>query len=240
MDELVYVKFNGAMLDAFVQLNPTVYRSYIMMENGRKVLYAKLQKALYGTVRATLLFWRDLADTLEQEDFVLNPYDHCVMNKMIDGKQCTVLFHVDDLKISHDSGTVVTNVIAILKKRYDKFKKAMSITRGKTHEYLGMVLDFTIPGKIRIDMTKFVDKMIEGMPEEMVGEATTAAASYLFSINDKCENLSEELSAVFHRLTAQGLFLCARARPDIETAIAFLTTRVRGPDKDDWKKLTRI
>ena len=35
------------------------------------------------------------------------------------------------------------------------------------------------------------------------------------------------------------LFLCKRARPDIQTAVAFLTTRVKGPDEDDWKKLRR-
>jgi len=116
----------------------------------------------------------------------------------------------------------------------------MSVTRGKVHEYLGMVLDFNRIGKVKIDMTSFVDKMIAEMPDEMFGEAATPAASYLFSINKDCEKLSEEKSSIFHRLTAQGLFLCARGRPDIETAIAFLTTRVKGPDKDDWGKLTRM
>jgi hypothetical protein len=36
------------------------------------------------------------------------------------------------------------------------------------------------------------------------------------------------------------LFLCKRARPDIQTAVAFLTTRVKRPDTDDYKKLTRV
>jgi len=116
----------------------------------------------------------------------------------------------------------------------------MSITRGKIHEYLGMTLDFTPPGKVRINMTKFVRTMIDGMPRDMIGEATTPAASYLFTVNNECEKLSEAMSGIFHRLTAQGLFLCARGRPDIETAIAFLTTRVKSPDKDDWGKLTRM
>ncbi len=30
------------------------------------------------------------------------------------------------------------------------------------------------------------------------------------------------------------------ARPDVSTAIAFLTTRVRAPDVDDWKKLSHL
>ena len=33
------------------------------------------------------------------------------------------------------------------------------------------------------------------------------------------------------------LFLCKRARTNIELLISFLTTRVKDLDKDDWKKL---
>eukprot|EP00957_Ditylum_brightwellii_P174408 13279746-Ditylum_brightwellii.AAC.1 len=33
------------------------------------------------------------------------------------------------------------------------------------------------------------------------------------------------------------LFACKRTRPDIQLTIVFLSTRVREPDKDDWKKL---
>jgi hypothetical protein len=37
---------------------------------------------------------------------VFNPYDPCVANKMIDGKQHTVRFHVDDLKSFHVNSKV--------------------------------------------------------------------------------------------------------------------------------------
>mmetsp|Transcript_13232 Transcript_13232/g.19019 ORF Transcript_13232/g.19019 Transcript_13232/m.19019 type:complete len:254 (+) Transcript_13232:881-1642(+) len=77
-------------------------------------------------------------------------------------------------------------------------------------------------------------------PAKMIDQATTPAPSYLFKVNNKCEKISEEMGMIFHRLTAQGLFLCACGRPHIETVIAFLTTRVRKPDKDDWGKLTRM
>jgi hypothetical protein len=38
---------------------------------------------------------------------------------------------------------------------------------------------------------------------------------------------------VFHHTVAQLLFMCTRARRDIQTAVAFLTTRVKEPDEDD-------
>ena len=45
---------------------------------------------------------------------------------------------------------------------------------------------------------------------------------------------------MFHTVTAQGLFLCKRARPDICPAIAYLTTHVNAPNEDDWSKLSRM
>ena len=41
-------------------------------------------------------------------------------------------------------------------------------------------------------------------------------------------------------MVAKTLFLRKRARPDIQPTIAFLTTRVRSTDEDDWKKLGRV
>ena len=84
-------------------------------------MYVKLRKALYGTLQAAMLFWQDLTRTLTDWGFIVNPYDRCVANKMVNGSQCTVLWHVDDLKISHkeianDLGTAREVVSRIVKK----------------------------------------------------------------------------------------------------------------------------
>ena len=39
---------------------------------------------------------------------------------------------------------------------------------------------------------------------------------------------------------AKALFLCKRARPDIQPTVAFLYTRVKQPNRGDWKKLLRL
>ena len=39
---------------------------------------------------------------------------------------------------------------------------------------------------------------------------------------------------------AKLLFLRKHARPDIQPTIVSLTTRVRNPDEDDWKKILRV
>ena len=44
---------------------------------------------------------------------------------------------------------------------------------------------------------------------------------------------------VFHHSTAQLLFIGLHARRNLQTAIPFLTTRMKAPDTDDWGKLKR-
>jgi hypothetical protein len=69
---------------------------------------------------------------------------------------------------------------------------------------------------------------------------TSAAPDDLFVVNEDAEKLSEEGSTAFHNLVAKTLYVSKRARLDISTAIAFLTTRVRAPDIDDWRKLSHL
>jgi len=71
------------------------------------MLYVQLKKALYGMLQAALLFWQLLSKTLVEWELKLNEYDPSVANKMINGKQCTIIWHVDDLKLSHVEKKVV-------------------------------------------------------------------------------------------------------------------------------------
>jgi hypothetical protein len=52
--------------------------------------------------------------------------------------------------------------------------------------------------------------------------------------------LDEPTLVLFHHNVAKFLFLCKRARPNTQTAVAFLCTRIKSPNGDDYKKLTRL
>jgi hypothetical protein len=91
-----------------------------------------------------------------------------------------------------------------------------------------------------ITMLQYIRNMLEEMPEEWTGEAATPTANHLFEVNPEAKQLDEENAQTFHRIVAKLLFLCKRARPDIQTGVAFLGTRVKSPDVDDWKKLKHV
>ena len=70
-----------------------------------------------------------------------NEYDCCVTNKIIDDKQCTILWHAYDLKTSHFDPAMIYSVLADIDAEYEKIAK-MNIMQGKVHKYLGMTIDY--------------------------------------------------------------------------------------------------
>jgi len=239
-DEDTIMLLRGRMVELMVQVDPQVYRKHVITsKKGEPLLYVKLSKAIYGLLRSALLFYRKLRSELEDYGFVINPYDPCVANKMVNGKQMTVVWHVDDLKVSHVDKTEVTKFVAHLAGIYGP---KMTIRRGPVHDYLGMDLDYSESGTAIVSMIKYLRKIFVDFSEDITSTAATPAADHLFKVRaeELARLLPEEQAQQFHRTVAQLLFLSARARPDIKTAVAFLTTRVRKPDEDDWGKLKRV
>jgi hypothetical protein len=129
-DKMIHVRLTGKMVELLLKIDHELYKSYLMCERGEMVMYVKLLKALYGTMRAARLFWEQLSKQLVDWGFTPNPYDSCVVNKMVDGKQLTVAWHVDDLKILHVSAKVVDDLIADLDSKFGK-QTPLSKSRGK-------------------------------------------------------------------------------------------------------------
>ena len=84
-------------------------------------------------------------------------------------------------------------------------------------------------------MVMYLRNFIGEFPELNTGKAPMPARDHLFKIRDEKESkpLKEERALAVHHTVAQLLFLVTRARRDIQTAVAFLTTQVKSPDKDD-------
>ena len=68
----------------------------------------------------------------------------------------------------------------------------------------------------------------------------TAAPEDLFRVDEDVVKLEQAAAKAFHNITTKAIYVTKRARPDISLAIAFLTTRAKGPDIDDWCKLCHL
>lgn len=233
----IIMKIRGAMVDMLVQIDPK-YEQFVTVEKGQRVLYVHILRAIYGMLMSGLLFYKKFRASIEKIGYKVNPYDPCVANKYINGKQHTVSWHVDDLKSSHVDPKVNDDFHKWLQETYGQVREVTS-TRGKLHDYLGMTMDYSTPGEVKIDMRDYVQGMIDEFPAKLPGTSQAAANDNLFKV-DKGHDLSAMKSELFHAFVAKALFLTKRSRPDIQPVVAFLCTRVQKPTSYDWAKLMKM
>jgi hypothetical protein len=90
-------------------------------------------------------------------------------------------------------------------------------------------------------MTKYVENTLNNFPVKLGKKdmAKRPAGDNLFNLGTGAK-LDTKRSEIFHTFVAKGLFLCKRARPDIQQAILVLCMRVRDLNQADWEKLTRV
>ena len=131
-------------------VNPD-YSKHVTSERGKKMLYLRLTKALYGCMQSSLLWYKTFKECLEELGFKINPYDPCVTNKMVNNEQRTICWYVDDTKISHKDSEVVDWVLEKLESKFGK----MTVTRDKKHPFVGIDIEFNGDAAVSLSMDKY-------------------------------------------------------------------------------------
>ena len=153
---------------------------------------------------------------------MMNPCDPCVWNKTVGGKQCTICFHVDDCTLSHKSPQVLDETIEWLRQDYESIFEdgsgKMKVTRGKKHKYLGMDLDFSTKGQVKILMCNYFKEIVAAWDKQTINddfkmikrkrlEKSSAALDDLFRIDEDSAKLPSDMATSFHNLVAKTLFV---------------------------------
>ena len=93
------------------ELKPFVRR------NGTMIV--RLRKALYGLIQSAKLWYENLTAFLKSQGFKENEIDNCVMNKVMNGRQVTILIYVDDILVLATDEQDLDYVTKILKDQYE-------------------------------------------------------------------------------------------------------------------------
>jgi len=90
-------------------------------------------------------------------------------------------------------------------------------------------------------MTDYVKNMVNDFPMDLGNTKVNCPWNEnLFKVDHKSPKLEKQMADNFHTFVAKGLFVCKRARQDIQPAISFLSSRVKCPTENDWMKITRM
>ena len=76
-------------------------------------MYIRLNKAMYGTLKEALLYYRKLSKELREYGFVINPYGPYVANKCTSEGQLTVIWHVNNMAVLHKNKEEVKNPLSL-------------------------------------------------------------------------------------------------------------------------------
>jgi hypothetical protein len=234
-------KIRGQLVDILLELCPGVYDDYVIDKGKHKILYVRMLKALYAMLISSILYYKKFRKDIESIGFEVNPYDICVANRKVNGKQQIVTWHVDDLKSSHVDSRVNDNFAQWCETTYGSDDLGhVKVVRGKTHDYLGMILHFTDNGAMKVDMVYYIKGMIEDFPYPIGPAKVTPWTEKLLKVQKDAPKREEERRIIFHTYVMKSMFLCKRARPDIDQGIAFLSSRVKEANEGDWTKLLRV
>jgi hypothetical protein len=130
-------------------------------------MIGKLSKAIYGTLLGARLLYDKLRGLLEEWGFIINDYDKCTFSKMVDGKQLTVQFHVDDLNISHMEETVIKDMVKDLNGVLGQDGTLLEASYGKVHEYLGMRIYYSEENVVKFTMYDYLKDILAESPDDM-------------------------------------------------------------------------
>ena len=225
----VLMSLDKIMTAILLKIKPE-YKSFVRPDG---TIVMELDKALYGCVESAKLWFELLKSSLEAAGYTANPSEPCVFNKVKDGVQVTCVIYVDDLFITSVSRELINELKDHLTQKF----KEVTFHEGTVHSYLGMTFDFSTPGEVAITQAGYINDILNDI--HVKDTATTPATGDLYTIRNSLL-LSGVEKEDFHSLVARLLYLGKRTRPDILTAVSYLSTRVQAPTQYDSFKLTRV
>jgi hypothetical protein len=118
--DMAFIKICGVLVNILVEITPRCVLVICLKGQERdEAVTGTMPDALYSTMVASLLYYRKFVKSLTDVGVIINPYDTCVTNTIIEGKQMTICFHVDNCKLSHRKKKVMDTMIEYLRQEYE-------------------------------------------------------------------------------------------------------------------------
>jgi hypothetical protein len=227
--EEVYVELDPTAAMIAKQLDPTLAQ----FEDDRGVITAKLKKALYGCVQSARLWYEKLKRVLQGLGFKINPYDQCVFNKVMNGKQLTVCVYVDDLLAT---SAAQANLIWLRDELAKVFKK-VKYSDGDELQFVSLEIHQR-DGQIDVRMDGYISSLLEEWGGS--GKDASPARPELLQAHSTSLSVASDVSAIYRRRVARLLYLAKRVAPELLLAVSHLSTRVNDVKQDDVDDLERV
>jgi hypothetical protein len=199
-------------------------------------LVVRLNKAVYGTADAGKL-WHDTLSTLLKElGFKKSNHDSALYYKRVDGKLVFTILYVDDV-LAGGSKDELEKLTEAIGSRYKVKKTTIS---PNTLDFVGVRISKNDRDQsFSLSQTGHIAKLASRVPEEERNAKISMGGGPNYN-KETDPTLLDADEAKEYKSLVMGVQYVKRTRYDVSAELAYLTTRVQGPTRGDWKKLVRL
>ena len=196
------MKIQGVLVDMLVEIAPEVYKDFVNYNREKsKILYISMLKPLCGMMKVAILYYKQFIKDITKIDYAINPYESCIVNKMVNNEQHTSTSHVDDIKASHMNPKVNDEFEKQYENKYSSYILGyVKVTRGKIYDYLEIILNYSNTRKLKIDIRDYIRSMEKEQPCEIKIESKPWNGN-LFKKDKNSKLLLEEGAKLYYHLS---------------------------------------
>ena len=138
-DKIFIIKIQGKLVNIICDINLD-HKLTVRYKYGGEVLYLLLSQNVCGCIKSVLLWYKLCIKTLQKIGSIISilmtVVISCVVNKMIKGWKCTIIWYIDYNKASHFNIKVIDELLGDTKKHIDY----LVVTRVGKNYFKGMTI----------------------------------------------------------------------------------------------------
>ena len=196
-----------------------------------------IEKALYGLVESSALWYEEIKLFLKQCGYSVHPSDQGIFQKNIGKDVITVCLWVDDFLGWSSCRGLVQELENAVRAKYGDAR----FDDSDVLNYIGMTISQPMHGVIIIKQVEYTKKIVKlaGVKNTSDSPNHPSLMNSKLSVDDAdggdCIDRGTYLS-----LLMSAMYLAKRARPDILTPVCILSSRAQEPTTNDMKCLMRV
>ena len=230
MTSVVFVRVSRSISKIILELYPE-FREYV---DNNGYMYARLIKALYGTVQASSLWqskWTSVLLNLGYEQCV---EDDCIYMKEIEGTLIKIGTHVDDSIATHVKREVLDKELELIGKQFSGYK----VSDCNKFTFLGMTIARNQNMDVIITMMDYTNKLCKQHNITTISEIP--GSKDLFDA-DSSDLLNDVEKGKYHTAVYQCLYLAKKCvRCDILVYASYLSSKVNNPTEKNKLQLLKL
>ena len=243
-DSLTYVLLEPDVANYLIRVDP----SFAKFQTDDGYLCCEMMASLYGALQSSKNLWIKIRATLLKMGFTNSQKENCVfVKKFANGESFICTLYVDDLHLISSSNVLIDEFILEFQKDWPE----IVVSSGDEYDYLGMCLNWRIPGSCQLSMPAYCNKVVDKFEKASkhlrnkdeifaLKKTSTPAKPDAFQVDQESPLLNKLDKSNFHTLIATIAYLAKRTFPQLMTISSFLIGRVQFPTQEDWTKLEKV